>query len=535
MSTAPAVLTALADGATDAELRETHLSWVLLAGDRAYKVKKPVAFAFVDQRSLARRRELCEAEVALNAELAPGVYRAVHAIVPAAGGFQLAPADDPAAVDYAIEMRRFDEHATLAAQARRGTVDHEGVRAVARRLADFHRTAPRVDGPASAAEVTAALQRRFDRNLAELLALLPDARDRRVVHDQARCAAAFRAGRAELLAARAAAGRVRDCHGDLRAEHVLPGPPPLIVDRLEFSRELREIDVADELAFLTMDLAALDQAGAARTLLAAYREAGGDPGDDALVAFFAIYRAHVRAKVALLRDRQAGDGPHASGGDDGGAAPFADPPPAAHAEARALLQVAERFAWRVRLPSILVVCGPAASGKSTLARELARRSGRPVIASDVVRKRLAGLPPTARADDDRYTAEASLDTYAELAREAAAAPDGAIVDATFRRRADRDAFASALAEQNPDHEPPVFAECLVPDEILRERATERLRDPDRISDATPDLALAQRAEFEPLDEVPPDRHHPLRADRPPHEIADALAAARDAELASGRP
>jgi uncharacterized protein len=500
-----AALATLADGAADAELRETHLSWVLLAGERAYKVKKPVAFAFVDQRDLARRRELCEAEVDLNAELAPGVYRGVHAIVPAESGYRLAPADDPAAVEYAIEMRRFYEAATLAGQARRGAVDYEGLRATAQRLADFHRTAPRADAPASAAEMAAALQRRFDRNLAELLALLPDAADRRAVHAQARCAAAFRTGRAELLAARAAAGRVRDCHGDLRAEHVLPGPPPLIVDRLEFSRELREIDVADELSFLVMDLTGLGQAAAARTLLAAYRDAGGDPGDDALVAFFAIYRAHVRAKVALLQG----------------------------AGARALLQVAERFAWRVRLPPILVVCGPSASGKSELAKELARRTGRPVLASDVVRKRLAGLPPTARADEERYAPGVSLQTYAQLAKEAAQAPDGAIVDATFRRRADRDAFASALADEAAPHEhdPPVFAQCLVPDKTLRERATERFQDPGRISDATPELALAQRAEFEPLGEVPPTHHHPLRADRPPSEIADALAAARDAELA----
>src|SRR5690606_10986878 len=95
-------------------------------------------------------------------------------------------------------------------------------------------------------------------------------------------------------------------HGDLRAEHVLPGPPTRIVDRLEFSRALREIDVADELAFLAMDLTALGAPEAARTLIAAYRQAGGDPGDDALIAFHAVYRAQVRAKVALLRAAQDG-------------------------------------------------------------------------------------------------------------------------------------------------------------------------------------------------------------------------------------
>jgi aminoglycoside phosphotransferase family enzyme/predicted kinase len=520
VSAAPAVLAALADGAADAVLRETHLSWVLLAGERAYKVKKPVAFAFVDQRSLRRRRELCEAEVELNAALAPGVYRGVHAIVPAAAGFCLAPADDPAAVEYAVEMARFDEDATLAALVRRNALRDAQLVALAERLAAFHASARVVVPPAGEAAAPAAgapgaarasaLQRRFDANASELLDLLPAAEERRALAAQARCAHAYLAGRAGALAARAAAGHVRDCHGDLRAEHVLPGPPPLIVDRLEFSRALREIDVADELAFLAMDLTALGAPDVARALLDAYRAAGGDPGGDDLVAFHAIYRAHVRAKVALLRG------------------------PAQRAPAAALLGVAERFAWQLRVPAIVVVCGPAASGKSRLAHELAQRSGRPVLAADVVRKRLAGLPPTARADEERYAPGVSLRTYGELGRLAAAEPAGAIVDATFRRRADRDAFAAALDLAGAD-EGPVFAECVAPEDVLWERAAQRLLEPQRISDATPELALAQRAAFEALDEVPADRHHPLRSDRPPAAICEALAAARDAELAQEGP
>lgn len=512
----PAPVAALA-AAPGAELRETHTAWVVLAGDRAWKAKKPVAFAFVDQSTPDRRRAACVAEVTLNRELAPDVYLGVRALVPdpaSRGGFRLADADAPGAVEHVVEMRRFDEDATLAALVRRGALDAAQLDAVARRLVAFHAAAPPARAPATEpAAAAAAALRLLDRNVEELMAVLVDADARRAALGQARCMTAFVAAHADRLAARAAAGRVRELHGDLRAEHVLPGPPVRIVDRLEFSRALRTLDVADELAFLAMDLTARGAPAAARALLDAYRAAGGDPGDDALIAFHAIYRAQVRAKVALLR-----------------AAQDATVAATAREEARRLLAVAERFAWRLRLPPTLVVCGPSASGKSVLAGELARRAGRPVLSSDVERKRLARLAPTDRGGAELYDDATSARTYAHLAREAAAAAGGAIVDATFRRRRDRDAFARALAGAPATV---AFVECRAPAAVLRERAERRLGDDARVSDATPALALAQRAAFEPLDEVAPSCHHPVRTDRPVEAIADEIAALRDGALARG--
>ncbi|MBS1868819.1 MAG: AAA family ATPase [Actinobacteria bacterium] len=566
--------------APPAELRESNTSRVLLHGDRAYKVKKPVRFAFLDQRAPERRRELCDDELRLNRELAPDLYLAVRALVPAGddGRLRLADADDPAAVDYAVEMRRFDEHATLAAHARAGTLTDDQLVAVAERVAAFHATArvvPAPAGPPPAAPAgpppaapagpppaapagpppaapagpppavpvgpaLAAALARLDRNAEQLLALLAAPADRTRVAAGWRCAAAFATGRADQLAARAAAGRVRELHGDLRAEHVLPGPPVRIVDRLEFDRALREVDTGDEVAFLAMDLTALGRPDAARRFVAAYRAAGGDPGDDELVAWHMLHRALVRAKVALLT------GPATPAPDPlsptaalpaattAAASPATTVPPAAYA----LLALAERCAWRLRLPPVLVVCGPAASGKSTLAAELARRSGRPAIAADVVRKRLAGLAPTERARPEHYTPEMSRRTYGELGLLAVAAArrDGAIVDATFRHRADRDAFRAALATVagSPRTDAPdvCYVECLAPPAVLAARAVGRLGDPQRISDATAPLALDQQQRWQPLDEVPAERHHRLRTDRPASAIADALAAALDGALAS---
>ena len=195
------------------------------------------------------------------------------------------------------------------------------------------------------------------------------------------------AGRRAELRRRAAAGLVRDGHGDLRAEHVVLERGIEIVDCVEFDPALREIDVGLDLAFLVMDLMRRDERLAA-ALVSAYREAGGDPGDDALVAFFAAQRALIRAKVALVRAGQV-DGADAA---------------RRRADAAALLELAGRLGWRVRLGAAAIVCGAAASGKSTLAAALAERAGATVLSSDIVRKELVGVPATARAPDERLHA-----------------------------------------------------------------------------------------------------------------------------------
>jgi aminoglycoside phosphotransferase family enzyme len=278
--------------------RETHGSWVLLTSTRAYKVKKPVTMAFLDYGSLARRREMCRAEVAVNRRAAPGVYVGVRAIVPSGDGVELAPDDAPGAIEYAVEMRRFDETATLAAAVEAGDATPELVADVGRRVAAFHAAAGEVT-PAAGGE---AIKRSIDDDFATLSTLLSDypGRARDLVAAE-RFAAGFLGSRWEELDSRARAGRVRDGHGDLRAEHVLLGPHPALVDAIEFDPGLRRIDVGLDLAFLVMELHAAERQDLAAALVAGYRDEGGDPGDDRLLAFFAAYRARVRAKVALIR------------------------------------------------------------------------------------------------------------------------------------------------------------------------------------------------------------------------------------------
>jgi aminoglycoside phosphotransferase family enzyme/predicted kinase len=497
------------DRPAEVELRETHISWVLLAGDRAYKLKKPLRLAFLDYGSLQRRRELCHEEVRLNRRLAPGIYRRVCAIVESdGGGVRIAAEDAAGAVEYAVEMVRYDEASTLARRVAAGAAGEADVRAVGARLAGFHAEAAI---PAEAERTVPALEAMLEENFASLRDLVADGDEREAVEDAARLAAGVLARRRGELAARARAGRVRDGHGDLRAEHVVLEHGIDVVDCVEFDPALREQDVGLDLAFLVMDLARRDER-LARVLLDAYRDAGGDPGDDALVAFFAAQRALIRAKVALVRASQVA-------GSDARRR---------RADADALLRMAGRLGWAARLGPLSIVCGASATGKSTLATALAGRAGASRLSSDVVRKALAGFAATERGPETAYTPEASRRTYAELGREAAdrlAAGGRVVVDATFRFAADRRAFAAALGPAAGDA---VWIECRAPERVRLERAAARMHDAGRVSDADPEVVARQREDWEPLAEIPADHRVVVHTDSAPPSVLRQAAGALDA-------
>jgi aminoglycoside phosphotransferase family enzyme/predicted kinase len=504
---------ALAAALKAAEVRETHISWVFLAGDRAYKLKKPVVLPFLDYGSPARRRRMCEEEVRLNRRLAPDVYLGVRAVCETPKGLALGDAEDPRAVDYVVEMLRYDEEQTLAALLERGELRREDVAAVAETLASFHAACPAAAPRGGAVH---AVEHELDENFAELLPLAELRSERAHILSLWRFMSAFVAARRETFEARARRGRVRDCHGDLRAEHVVLDGTLRVVDCVEFDPSLRRLDVADDLAFLVMDLVRLGGERFVEPLLRAYRDAGGDPGDDATVAFFAAYRALVRAKVLLVRAAQLPEAGAAHGH--------------ASAGARELLALAERFAWRARMPLTVVTCGVPASGKSHLAAAIASASGLPHLNSDMTRKRLAGIEPDARGAPEHYTEAFSHATYAELGRRAAAEVargGGAIVDATFRRRADRDAFADGFAGAGRL----CFVEGRAPIPVGARRAPRRDSDRHRVSDATLPIVLREARAWDPLDEVAPDAHLTVRTDRPVERIVADVVALLDEALA----
>jgi uncharacterized protein len=475
------------------EVHETHISRVFLAGDRAYKLKKPLVLPFLDYGTAARRRKMCCEEVRLNRRLAPGIYLGVRGVAAAGDGFELCGPEDERAVEFVVEMVRFDERESLANRVARGRLEGTEVTAVARVLCDFHARAARAHGLGT----NRGFDPRFDENLLELMALVT----RREQHDRllglADFAAAFAASHEAELLARRVGGCRREGHGDLRAEHVLVhGGEVQIVDCVEFDHGLRELDVADDLAFLVMDLVHRGAAERAEQLVTDYRMAGGDPGSDALIAYYGVHRALVRAKVALVRAGQE---------DSAGATQDRE-------EAAMLIDLAERLAWKARAPIAIVVCGVPASGKSHLASALASVSGFESIAADATRKRLAGVAATEHAPDEAYGSAFSLRSYSALgdhARHAVAAGHGAIVDATFRHRSDRDAFRAGYAACGRI----LYVECVVPTAVLERRARERDARGRGQSDADLAVVMRERSTWEQLDEVEAPSHLILRCDR----------------------
>jgi aminoglycoside phosphotransferase family enzyme/predicted kinase len=503
------LLAALSDPATygradSVERHETHASWVFLAGPWAYKVKKPVKLAFLDYSTLARRHDACAQEVQVNRELAGDIYLGVRAIVREGHRFRLAEADAEQAVEYVVQMRRFQESQTLQGHIDSGSLAAGDLRAIARRLASFH----------DAAEVVrsgtlARVGERWRGNLHELAELV-DAERWRLVPAR-RFGEAFIAAHAGEIEDRERNGRVRDGHGDLRCEHVLLGREVRIVDRIEFDPELRKIDVGCDLAFLAMDLESQGHGAEARRLLVEYGAAGGRAGSAELLSFYAAGWALVRAKVAWIAAHSDAQEPSTQ-------------------RAEELRALAERLCWRARGPIAVIVAGPAASGKSTLAQALSRRSGLSSISSDGVRKQLAGIAASERARPEHYSSEFTRATYAAVGQAAharLARGEGVIVDATCRSSGQRATLLSALVAPAARV---LFVSCQVSLQTALARAQLRMSDPRRVSDATPQIVAAQHREFQAPEELAEESVLALDCEQPLEDQLGDLTAALDRQL-----
>lgn len=476
-----AMVRRLADGLGDAELLETHISWVLLAGDDAYKLKKPLELGFLDFSTPDRRRAACEEELRINRRTAPGIYLGVVPIT----GSVAAPriGGDGPAIEHAVHMRRFSQRALLADRAARGELRAEHIDALARHIATFHQAADvaPADGPFGRAE----LIRQWARdNFAPLRERLQD----EVLVVQLRqlyaWAEAEGARLAPLFNARRAGGQVREGHGDLHLGNLiwLDGAPRLF-DAIEFNPQLRWIDVMADVGFLFMDLCAHGLAPLAWRFMNAWLDLSGDHAGLALLPFYAVYRALVRAKVAALRIQASGD-EHWQ-------------------EAARYLDLAHRLSQpRQRL--LYVASGVSGSGKSSQSQPLIEARGIVRLRADVERKRLFGLAPeasSAAVPGGIYSAEASARTYAELRERARMVLDAGfavLADATFLRRAHRAEFIALAAELGVPCRLLVFD---APPDVLRERVRRRAAEARDASEATVEVLERQLIEREPLSEA----------------------------------
>ena len=470
--------------ATHVEQVETHISWVVLAGDYAYKLKKPLDLGFLDFSTLARRRAACEEEVRLNRRLAPELYLDVVAVTgtpdePQIGG-------DGPVLEYAVRMRRFDRSLELDRLLREGRLPPERIDELARLVAGFHGSAPAATmtdpwGTPGIALTNAIAN--FDHVLAP--EHNPDLAARIAALRQWTLAEHARI--APLLGDRRDRGFVRECHGDLHlANIVLHDDRVVVFDCIEFSPALRWIDVMAEVAFTVMDLHYRGRVDFAQRFLNGYLEATGDYGGLAVLRFFLVYRAMVRAKIAAIRATQ---GSRTASGKR------------ARADFHAHLVLAEAFARPARL-AMVVTCGPSGSGKSHLAALLASSGEWIRVRSDVERKRLAGIRANERSDSalgaGLYAKGMGKRTYArlgELARTVLAAGFPVIVDATFLASAQRRAFRDLAAAQGVAF---VILAPQTPPALMRQRVAARAAAGSDASEATLAVLERQLAAAEPL-------------------------------------
>jgi aminoglycoside phosphotransferase family enzyme/predicted kinase len=489
------------------ELCETHISWVALAGPFAYKVKKPVRYDFLDYGSLERRHAACLVELELNGRWAPGLYLGLSRLVRSDGGLFFDA--DGERVEYAVRMRRFSRDDELDRLIARRAVTAADLALLGTFMADQHERAPQAHDDH---RYPAALQRAARQNLdmlraarpSDALQVLSDWTERTWTGLEAR------------LRSRRAAGRVRECHGDLHCGNVVRFGGRLVpFDGIDFDPQLRFIDVASDIAFLVMDLEARGRPDLAMSCLSAWLERSGDYDAGPCLRFLLVYRALVRAKVAALRARQL----------------TADEADAAMRESDGYVRYAERAATR-RCGSLVLMHGYSGSGKSTLAAELLPARAAVRIRADVVRKLVApAASGTARAsglNEGLYTPVHTARTDEQLAAAARGLLQSGlnvIVDATFLDPRRREPF---IVLGRTIGAPVVIVSCEASPDVLRARVAARSND---ASEATPAVLEQQLATGVTLGNSPGVPVVTVRTDVP--LSVSGVCAALEAALGAG--
>lgn len=466
------------------ELVQTHISWVLLTGRFAYKIKRPVRYDFLDLRSVGHRAFLCREEVRLNRRFAPELYLDVCDITSDAGKAKVAGSGK--VIEHAVRMVQFARADELDRQLAAGRVGTPALEAFGRSLAGIHARLPtvRVDAPwGRAGKVREILLE----NLAQC-ARASAPYGERLRLDPLKRSMCDRLERAmPRFESRRAAGRVRECHGDLHGDNVVMRDGRLLAfDCLEFSEAFRWIDVADEIAFLREDMGVLGYPAHAHAFLGGYLAESGDYGACPMLDVYGAHRALVRAKVTAL------------------ALPALSSPierDAALSRLEAYVGAA-RAALEPARPGVVLMQGLSGSGKTWLAGRLAPVLRAIHLRSDVERKRLAGLPELAHSNSPAgrglYAPDASARTYEHLAACAEQVLEGGltvIVDATFGRREERARFSELAGRLGVRLH---LVRCHAESDVLRRRVRARHARAGDASEADLDVLEWQQAHAEPL-------------------------------------
>lgn len=495
------------------EIEQTHISVVAVVAPWVYKFKKPLDLGFLDFSTLEKRRHYCQEEVRLNRRMCPEIYDGVVPLVKTDGGYRVDPSEafgQP--VDYAVKMKYIDTAKTLEARVHRGDVSPVHVDRVARQLCAFYRETTATPETAEAGWIE-TLRVNIDENFDQTRGYVG-----RIFSQP--CYDALRYyfdrvldQRASLFHRRRAGGFVIEGHGDLRLDHAhLTEDRVCIVDCIEFNERFRYLDIANDVAFLAMDLDVAGRSDLAERFVDQVVDGLGDQEMRALLPFYKCYRAHVRTKVEAIR----------AGEEEVPA------PDRSHSEALAHRhsQWALRYAVADGKPLVVVVMGRPATGKSTQAKVLAEALGWAHVASDRVRKRKAGVPVIGRADTSTrerlYTSEMTEATYRTLqlrAVERGQDYKGTVLDATYSSPGRRAQLRSTLRAAGL---PYVFVELTASDAALRERLADRTDDADTASDARLDDFDLLNERYQAPDALEDARHIRVDTERTSEDTTLAI-------------
>ena len=474
-------------------LIETHISWVILTGDYAYKIKKPLDLGFLDFSSLEKRCFYCHEECRLNKYLAPDIYLDVLPIT----GSEKAPviAGTGKTIDYAIKMHEFPQAAQLDKIFSAGKLTQNHITAFAGLVARFHQQTKMAEAD-SPYGLPASIQSPVKENFFQIQQYIQTPEWLQTLEALSRWESQQFQNLKPYFLQRKQQGFIRECHGDMHLRNLAwLNDTPVIFDCIEFNPELRWIDTINDAAFLIMDLQARQQTEFAIHFLNQYLEQSGDYPALALLNYYLVYRALVRAKVAAIRLSQE-TVTEATAKKDLNSTTH---PTEAKAEFICYLSLAQDYT-QAQTPRLILMCGVSATGKSTVSQTLLAPFNAIRLRSDVERKRLYGLKPTTSAASQPqhgiYSKEATHRTYQKLYSLATHILDAGfsvIVDATFSERIYRHQFLQ-LAENK--QLPFSIIKLTANPETLRQRIIHRKQD---VSDASLSVLESQLQHWQALD------------------------------------
>ena len=455
------------------QLIQTHISYVFLTGEYAYKVKKPMNFGFLNYSTLEQRKHFCHEELRLNQRGAAELYLEVLPIAGDEKQYQLGGTGE--AVEYVLKMRQFPQEMLFVNLFEQGKLDDALMEEMGRVVAQYHANAATNDYIRKFGEV-AQIRQAFDENYQQTEKYVGSLQTQAQFEETKQYTDSFFDERSPLFTSRIENNSIRECHGDLYMQNIcLWHDKILLFDCIEFNEPFRFVDVMYDVAFAVMDFEAKHRPDLGNVFLNTYVEQTGDWEGLQLLPLYLSRQAYVRAKVnSFLMD---------------------DPgvPDAVKKEAKVAATNYYQQAWEYTKPhqgQLILMSGLSGSGKSTVAKQLARKIGAIHLRSDAVRKHLAGIPLQQRGGDEIYTDEMTQKTYERLLSLGmllASQGFAVILDAKYDRASFReDAIASAKSQQIPLQ----ILHCNAPAEVLRERLQNRTGD---IADATADLLEAQQA------------------------------------------